>query len=125
MGVITDIMKSLPLTAVQAEKIADFEAQLEVLKTEKKDLQSKFDAVCLEYERLKKEYEEEVYFSRGIEFRRGRRTGGAWLPFCPQCHLPVEEDHDRENLPVGCSVCDWYVQLPIRQLSPVIAILPK
>jgi len=118
MGYITDIIKSLPIAAVQEEKIATFEKKFAELEAENKQLR-------FEYERLKKEHEEETHIARGIEFRRGKRTSGNWLPFCPSCHLPVEEDHKRGLLPVQCSSCDWSVQLLMKELSSVIAGLPK
>ena len=118
MGFITDIVKGLPIAAVQEAKIAAFEKKFAELEAENKQLR-------LDNERMKKLLEEEVRVARGVEFRRGQRTGGRWLPFCPKCGLPVEEDHGRRNLPVQCSSCDWYVQLQMRELSSIIAGLPK
>jgi hypothetical protein len=37
------------------------------------------------FEALKKEHEEEEQISDGIPFRRGKRTGGRWMAFCPVC----------------------------------------
>ena len=34
---------------------------------------------------------EDKRFHRGIDFRKGRRTGGQWQPFCPKCELPVND----------------------------------
>jgi hypothetical protein len=48
---------------------------------------------------------EEVRIHRTIEFRRGPRTGGKWLPFCPKCHMPVNDTDYGQNL---CSaLCGW------------------
>jgi len=49
---------------------------------------------------------EEIRIHRTIEFRRGPRTGGKWLPFCPKCHMPVNDtDYTQSNI---CSaLCGW------------------
>ena len=36
-----------------------------------------------ELEQLKREHEEEIQIYDGVEFRRGKRTNGNWMPFCP------------------------------------------
>ena len=41
-------------------------------------------------QRLKDTHLEEVRIESGIEFRRGKRTGGKWMGFCPVCHLPAD-----------------------------------
>ncbi len=49
---------------------------------------------------------EEIRIHCGIEFRRGKRTGGQWFGFCPQCHLPAADWPNGKG--VGCSSsCDW------------------
>ncbi len=39
-----------------------------------------------ELQRLQKEHEEDVRIHGGVEFRRGKRTAGKWIAFCPKCH---------------------------------------
>jgi hypothetical protein len=58
---------------------------------------------------------EEIRVFRGIEFRRGERTRGKWMPFCPKCHMPSQ--YSSAVSPSGfpspaivCSAhCGWYV----------------
>jgi len=62
MGIITDIIKDMPITAVQAEKITELEKRITVLETENTELKT----------RLKK-YEQEAGES------------------CPKCRKPALE----------------------------------
>jgi hypothetical protein len=73
---------------------------------------------------------EEKRFHRGIEFRKGRRTGGKWQPFCPKCRLPVND----VIAPTGisrwalCSMhCGWVgVELDLKGgMDAVIAEIGK
>jgi len=74
-----------------------------------------------ECERLKKEQEEECRIHGTIEFRRGKRTGGQWLPFCPRCKLPADD-----TFTLRCSQypkdCGWITLLGA---SDVTAIAEK
>jgi hypothetical protein len=60
----------------------------------------------------------------GIEFRRGRRTSGTWLPFCPKCHMPATESRPHEVLSCsgrcGWVSAGWLIQLPemLREIDP-------
>jgi hypothetical protein len=67
-----------------------------------------------ELAQLKEEYAEEIRIHRVIEFRKGKRTGGQWLAFCPKCHMPAEGHdmgHWEQNWArVSCSArCGWMV----------------
>ncbi len=61
---------------------------------------------------------EDVRIHKGIEFRRGKRTGDIWMGFCPKCHMPVEDawvPRARTNgeKVVMCSArCGWRVFMP-------------
>jgi hypothetical protein len=66
---------------------------------------------------------EDKRFHRGIDFRKGRRTGGQWQPFCPKCELPVNDivlpSGDRWAL---CSAhCGWTGQPLEKEMAAVIA----
>jgi hypothetical protein len=50
--------------------------------------------------------EEEVRFANSLEFRRGKRTGGKWVPFCPKCHVPTVYNA-YENKYLMCTACKW------------------
>jgi len=49
---------------------------------------------------------EEVRIHGTIEFRRGPRTGGKWLAFCPKCHMPVN-DTDYNQMNMCSALCGW------------------
>ena len=59
---------------------------------------------------------EDIRIHSAVEFRRGKRTGGDWMPFCPKCHMPAEtgialRDARGHFVPaVTCSArCGWNV----------------
>jgi len=64
-------------------KTAKLEAQLEIEHANHKETKQ-------ELQRLQDEHSEEVRVHKGIEFRRGKRTGGSWIAFCPVCHTPAD-----------------------------------
>jgi hypothetical protein len=55
---------------------------------------------------------EDIRIHKGIEFRKGKRTGDRWMGFCPKCHMPAEDawlTHNRGKI-VQCSArCGWQV----------------
>jgi hypothetical protein len=62
---------------------------------------------------------EEVRIHSTIEFRRGKRTGGVWMAFCPNCKMPA-----RADCGIFCSAsCGWIADLPSRDLPRIIAQL--
>ena len=64
---------------------------------------------------------EEIRIHSAIEFRRGKRTGGQWMPFCPTCHAPARVS---EDFGIICSAgCHWCSDLPTRELQRVISQL--
>lgn len=69
-------------------------------------------------QRLKEEHAEEVHIYRSIEFRRGKRTGGQWLPFCPKCHLPTLTI----NSTTTCSNadCHWAIHVGSTEISSIV-----
>ena len=63
--------------------------------------------------------EEEIRIHSAIEFRRGKRTGGDWIPFCPKCHMPA-----RKDLGIFCSAeCGWNSDLSSADLPRTISQL--
>jgi len=84
LEVARDTLKDLPISDVIRERLslaldrlAEAEAKIESLHTEIGGLKAQ--------ELLR----EEVRVVFDGEFRKGVRTGGQWLPFCPKCHLPL------------------------------------
>jgi hypothetical protein len=66
---------------------------------------------------------EEIRIHSAIEFRRGKRTGGVWMPFCPKCHMPASVDDDGD-FSIGCSAgCGWASLVFKRQLSAIVSQL--
>jgi hypothetical protein len=62
---------------------------------------------------------EEIRIHSAIEFRRGKRTGGVWMPFCPKCHMPA-----RRDLGIFCSAeCGWNSDLSSEDLPRIVAQL--
>ncbi len=58
---------------------------------------------------LSESQSEDIRIHLTIEFRRGKRTGGKWLAFCPKCHMPVIEHKKSSNERLICctSTCGW------------------
>jgi hypothetical protein len=81
-------------------KAAKFEAQLEI---EREAHSAARDAL----KTLKSEHEEEVRIHKLVEFRRGKRTGGVWQPFCPKCHSPVACTLEQKFFAHCTSSCGW------------------
>ena len=64
---------------------------------------------------------EEKRIHSAIEFRRGKRTGGLWMPFCPHCHMPAVAD---DNGQVACSMgCPWACRVPWGELTRITSVL--
>jgi len=68
---------------------------------------------------LAESQEEEIGIHSAIEFRRGKRTGGVWMAFCPKCHMPTNLIHDGSG--IMCSTeCGWIAAMP-RSLQSIIS----
>jgi len=123
LEVARDAIKDLPVSEVIRERLSlafdrleEAERQIAILQTEKGGLQAQFERERLDHEQTKKELQrlhellhEEVRLVRGVEFRKGSRTGNEWQPFCPKCHLPVVFSRDPSD-PIFCqdqTVCRW------------------
>lgn len=74
-----------------------------------------------ELQRLKDEHAEEIRIHHTVEFRRGKRTGGEWIAFCPKCHLPATDFPT-----VRCSEhpkCGWLTLLGPDDIAKIAATL--
>jgi hypothetical protein len=128
MGMIEaarDALKDIPISEVLRERLSlavdrleETEGKVSVLQTEKGSLSAQLERERLDHaqtkeelQRLAKTLQEEVRFAEGVEFRRGTRTGGEWLPFCPKCHLPISslDISSQETQMPYCndSACGW------------------
>jgi hypothetical protein len=66
-----------------------------------------------ELQRLKDEHFEEIRIVSLVEFRRGKRTGGEWMAFCPKCHMPAGANTDNGRPLAYCTAnCGWHADLP-------------
>jgi hypothetical protein len=64
---------------------------------------------------------EDIRIHSAIEFRRGKRTGGQWIPFCPNCKMPARVS---ESFGIICSSgCGWVSDLSSHELQRVISQL--
>lgn len=74
-----------------------------------------------ELTRVNAEHAEEVRIHTGIEFRRGKRTGGGWAPFCPRCHVPI----DRKQGIAQCADidCKWTTLVTDHEVARAIEAL--
>lgn len=136
-----DALKQLPLSdilrerlslaldqaAVAESKVAELqvalgkaEAKIESVHAQLEDERVHHQQTKEELQRLRDEHAEEVRIHATIEFRRGKRTGGKWLPFCPRCHLPASTVRT-----VRCMVrdCSWFTMEDEASLPARIAEL--
>jgi len=56
---------------------------------------------------------EEIRIHSAIEFRRGKRTGNQWMPFCPKCHMPAVNSNFAYHNQLACSAnCGFKMECP-------------
>ena len=135
IDVARDTLKEIPMADILRERLSLALDQSAALEREKAELQAKcakleaqLDIVTLdrnetrkELQRLKDESCEEIVIHEMVEFRRGKRTGGKWMAFCPKCRMPAADD----QMPGGrriayCTAqCGWRVEImcPVKQLA--------
>jgi hypothetical protein len=94
-------------------KVAKLEAQLEIEHANYKETQQQL-------QRLQEEHSEEIRVHKSIEFRRGKRTGGSWVAFCPVCHTPADT-----TIFVKCpnAKCKWELILAGKEIPKLISEL--
>jgi hypothetical protein len=58
---------------------------------------------------------EDIRVHHCMEFRKGKRTGDVWMPFCPKCHMPAADSFWYGKSAAVCSArCGWYVLINIK-----------
>ena len=120
-----DALKDLPVSDIVRERLSlaldhltDAEAKIDAVQLQNGNLQAQLERDRLDHQqtrqelqRLKDEHAEEIRIHRTIEFRRGKRTGGKWMAFCPKCHLPVAETNSNGEPMLYCiqkyDDCGW------------------
>ena len=123
MSLLTDILKEAPLSAVLQEKIKALEVENAELKRQLEDSRRLYQVLQTEHQNFVALHAEEKRIHHGIDFRKGKRTGGQWQPFCPKCGLPANDvvmaNGDRWAL---CSAhCEWTGQLLEKAMIEIIA----
>ena len=111
--------------AFAKDQFSDLERKVSNLQTQTGRLEAQLDRERAEHKQaredlqlLKDEHSEEIRIHRLVEFRRGKRTGGKWMAFCPKCHLPVGDGEGMGGGPLAyCTAkhqdCGWSVYPPI------------
>jgi RNase P subunit RPR2 len=120
MSILTEILKEAPLSALLQEKVKAVEFQRNEFKRELDDCRRLYQVLQDEHQKLSALHSEDIRIHRGIEFRRGKRTGDMWMGFCPKCHMPAQDgwkpimySHNKEKV-VFCSAnCGWEVFMPL------------
>ena len=126
-----DALKDLPISDIVRERLslaldrlAEAEARIDALQSENGGLKAELERerrdhqqTNQQFQRLKDEHGEEIRIHRAIEFRRGKRTGGHWMPFCPKCHMPALATKD---LNAGCTAdCGWVTDVSMEEMSRI------
>ena len=125
--VARDALKDIPISEVLRERVslaldrlAEAERQIATLQAEKGGLQAQLERERIDHEQTKKELQplqellrEEIRLVCDVEFRKGVRTSGKWMPFCPKCHLPLAFPQDPVR-PTCCNDydCGWVSNTP-------------
>lgn len=98
-------------------KVSDLQTQVGRLDAQLERERSDHKQAREDLQRLKDEHAEEIRISKLIEFRRGKRTGGKWMAFCPKCHLPAGDTRSNGAPLVFCTAkfedCGWQVYPPM------------
>lgn len=120
---MADIMRArlelaLDQSALQEKEMSGVREENAELKAELKIARLEMEKRSADLQRLRDEHSEEIRIHHTIEFRRGKRTGGKWMPFCPKCHLPVST---MTGL-FSCSdpKCGWKLLEPAKSLPALI-----
>lgn len=102
-------------------KVSDLEKQIGKLEAQLERAQTDQTKAKEDLQRLKDEHAEDIRIHSGMEFRRGKRTGGEWMLFCPTCHGPA----DFVSGLAMCSnpKCKWHLLLAKKDVDSVISNL--
>jgi TolA-binding protein len=94
-------------------KVSDLQTQVGRLEAQLERERTDYEQVREDFQRLKDEHTEEICIQRAVELRRGKRTGGKWIAFCPKCHIPALYEGRRRGVDNGPHVyctdakCGW------------------
>ena len=105
--------------ALAEQNYAALQSERDNLKSENQVLRRQLDQAIQEIGGLKSLEEDDVVIHRGIEFRRGHKTAGRWLAFCPVCQMPMRAIEPRFG--VVCPKCKSHSPFKSSELDNVIA----
>lgn len=105
MGLITDIIKGLPISAVLEDKLRQLEKRYETLEIENKEVRSENRSLRTKLDSLTKssEYEE----IEGLLWKKKAAGGFESKPRCPICsnHPPLFDFPPGEKMFWNCPTC--------------------
>ena len=135
LDIARDTLKDLPVSDIVRERLslafnrlADAEAKIDALQSQNGSFQAQLERERLDHKqtreelrRLKDEYSEEIRIHKksGVEFRRGKRTGGEWIPFCPSCHSPAASPREDYQLRCQSRTCGMTLLIYPRDLPRI------
>lgn len=70
---------------------------------------------------------EDVRVHGGLEFRKSKKTGDVWTPFCPKCGIPLFIDNDQFEV-IKCRSfddCGWWVHLTRYEYQRLVSKLSE
>lgn len=142
IDVARDTLKDLPVSdlirgrlSLALDRLAESDAKIEILQSENAALKVELERERLDHQktqqdlqRLKDDTFEEIRIHRSIEFRRSNRTGGKWMAFCPNCHMPAGDGKGIGGRPLAyCTMnCGWSVYPPmsVAKIIPELEVRP-
>ena len=124
MGILTDLLKEVPLSSVLMEKIKAFEIQVEKLERQLEDCRRLHDMRQNENRVLMEKLNGIGRFHKGVRFRKNIATGQEWIPFCPVCDTVLqvlEPPYSRFGLHCPKPKCGFSSSFPSSELEKVTA----
>lgn len=134
LDIARDTLKNLPVSDIVRErlslaldrlseaeaKIGEFQIQIGGLTSQLEVEQRNHAHAKQELQTLRDTWAEVIRIQKGIEFRRGKRTGDKWMAFCPKCHLPVSHRDGRIDVLCSDMACKWHIRLDNMDVSQII-----
>jgi hypothetical protein len=124
MGLLTELLKDAPLSAVLQEKVKAFEVKVAELEQQLEDCRRLYQVSKDENKNLSALLAEDVLFHGGVCFKRGRATGNKWMPFCVVCGLPLRAVEGFEFRGLVCAnapKCLGRSEFPAADLAAVVS----
>jgi hypothetical protein len=137
LDIAKEALAGLPVVGVLNERLSlalDYAAQAEreneTLHKVKAKLEAMLDIEKENYQKAKEELDalkaahaEEIRIHEATEFRKGARTGGKWLPFCPVCHAPALFTNGMAPYVCSHRKCSWVSRVVGSEMDEACATL--